>query len=354
MSAVNLPRSKSHMLLAQFDNFDRVSRSVNEVKDTLKNILTIEALEEVVTTHNLSSPLVAVIQAVPDFVEAVSTFPEQSLFSVIPEHKSSLNQIQGLEALGSAQSDNINRLVEKANAVTEAVERVINGLSEVANIYQIQISSDKSRIEAIELPDDVFIGLPVYTMSEEGFSKFFGMLEKYLKEVTIFNPDHLRENPNELREEIDALNDIVGDLGDALGISVNEYGVFEKNKSDEYTPTASTFGEKGITKATLLMYLDRAYDLCEVLKSIADRKDDLIKALNKACDEIPSTFNSDDDEYGANEHFILFAGYATLTTKLVREAIVLVARLITTADSVIELDSDYAENDQLSVPERIN
>lgn len=336
-------RSKTHMLISHFDTYDALNRRVDDLRQCLKNIQMIETFGEIATEHNLSAPVVATMRAVPGFVEAVTNFPESKLFNIIPEHKSSVNQIAGLEALGMAQSDNANDLSERAKAVVSTMESVIGSIDEVAEIFQVQLASDKTRLESIDLPEDALVHIPVFTMSEEGFTKFFGMLEHYLKEVSVFNVDDLYANPGKLREEIDSLTDIVGDLGDALGITISEYGVHEKDKSEEFASSASTFGEKGITKQALTAYVGRAYDLCDVLKGIATRKDDLINALYKACDEMPTSFNSSEDEYGANEHFVLLSCYVTLTTKLVRESVVLISRLLTTVDSIIELDNQKVD-----------
>jgi hypothetical protein len=148
----------------------------------------IDTFGQIAIEHNLSAPLVATIRAVPGFLDAVKSFPETSLFSVVPEHKSSLNQIQGLEALNEVQGSNVSTLCDKAKAVVTSMESVISGLSEVATIYQTQLVSDQARIAAIELPEDMFIYLPVYTMSEEGFSKFFEMLESILRKSLLSIP----------------------------------------------------------------------------------------------------------------------------------------------------------------------
>lgn len=345
MNSVN----KMSRALEQFDNFDRVTRASEDVINILKNIKMVKAFGNVATEHKLSAPVVATMRAVPGFIEAAKAFPEASLFSVVPEHKSSLNQIQGLEALETVQTENTNGLAEKASKIADAIERVVSELDEVADIYKDKLISDKVRIEVIELPDDVFAHIAVYCMSEEGFSKILGMLDHHLREITDFSFEEIKTNPSSIREEIDALSDIVKDLGEALGISVDEYGVYDKNKSDEYTPVASTFGERGITKGSLLNYISRAIELCDVLKSISQNKDTLISSLHKAALEVPTTFESDEYTYGANEHFLLFTCYAKLTSKLIREAIVLIARINTAAASVLDLEEKMVTSDNSTV-----
>jgi len=345
MSGMNV-RTVSQVLLTHLEDHDKLHRRVTEVKETLKNVQMIETFGEIAVEHNLSAPVVATMRAVPGFIQTAEQFPSEKLFNVIPEHKSSVNQMAALESLGMVQSSNVTTLCDRAKAVVSAMDSVLGGLGTVAENYKVQLQEDYSRVNAIDLPEDVLTTLPVYTMSEEGFNKLFGMMEHYLKEVTVFDVEQLQTDPKKIRIEIDSLNDIVGDLGDALGITANDWGITEKDKSDEYSPTASTFGEKGITKATLCSYIERAQDLCDILKGISARKDDLISGLNQACEEIPENLNSDEVCYGANDHFMLFTGYATLTTKLVREAVVLVSRILAAADSVISLDNDKSTEDK--------
>lgn len=333
-------RTRGHRLAHRLEQMHSIPQRVAAVQQTLNQAQMIDAYNAVALEHGFSAPLVAVMRATPGFPAAVKNFPESSLFNIVPEHQSSVRQSMGLESLVEAQGETVDYLTQSANGVVAAVGEMLEGLEETATDFHSQLAEDKASIEMSALSDDAIAVMVVNSMSAEGFDKLFVALEHHLGQIEVFDVDHLRANPEQIQQEIEGLTALVAEHGLTLGLDISEYGLTEGARDDVFTASAGTFAEKGLDKATIVFYLDRAAGLCDQLNGIGQRKMDLIAGLESAVAELPEKLNSDEVTYGANEHMTLFGCYATLVSKVVRESIVLTSRLLTTVDGVVEASTE--------------
>lgn len=349
MNGITTPRMSGYKLTQSLEQLHQIDRRVRNLQTSLMQAQMIDAYGTIAQEHFLSAPVVATMRSTPGFTAAVRNFPDSKLFNIIPEHKTSVRQSMGLESLGEAQGEVVSNICKCAGDVVSAVNEVLTGLDRTAVDFQEQIRDVKEKISDEDITDEMIATIPVDTLSDEGFSKIFELVEKYLSNLEVFDVDHLRANPERIKEEIDGLTDIVGDLGRALGIGIGEQGLVEEDRDEEFQSEESTIERQGLSKATLLFYLDRADGLCDELRGIAARQNEIVGSLNDGATEIPEQLESDDVTYGASEHITLFCCYASLNAKLIRETIILVSRLLTTAGAVI----DSIHNDEVGINEPV-
>jgi hypothetical protein len=313
-----------------------VSLSVNALNKSLGQYKLIANLSEVASNYSLSSPVVATMRAIPGFTEASQSFPSADIFNVIPERNNSAKLTLGLESLSLAQGELVNGVGSKLSSVVSAFGSVLETLSDRVSVVKTRIADAKADLSASTIDDDTVAVLPVTTLSDEAFTSALDMVQDYLKDLVEFNADDLRAYPEKLKEEIDGLVDITGDLGRILGVAADDTGVTEVSKGDDYVPTQGTFGEKNISKASVLLYLDKVDTIADLLQGISDKRDDLISALSREVSNTPETVASDDVTYGSDVHARLISSYVVLNTKLVEEAVVLVSRISSVVDTIAD------------------
>lgn len=295
--------------------------------------------ENIAKTHSLSAPVVATMRAAPGFVTAVSQFPESSLYNIVPEHATSSRLKVGLESLGEAEVSAVDTLKDSLRTLLATFTGTIGSLSIQIPAMSALITNARADLDGAELGDDIIGTIPVTTLSSEAFEKTLGMIEKYLGDIEDFNTDDLRANPEKISEYIDELVDIVGDLGRIMGLSIDDNGLVETEVDKEFSPSYGTFAEKELTKTTLMFYLDKAATIVDLLKGISDRKDDFISAVSNEVNDIPTSTESDDVTYGSIDHVKLTGCYISLVSKLISETLILVTRLVSAVDHIVDPDT---------------
>lgn len=333
------PSSKTAAVLVHSDRMNVVGRRTADLINGLQSLEMVLAFTKVAQAHQLSAPLVAAFRATPGFDAAVKNFPATALFNIVPEHASSANNQTGLESFNDTASSMTDDVKAKTQALVDAFKMVLDNLGTTVDNLRPQVEDDKAALDDSDVTDEVMATLPVFTLSNVAFTDILNKLDVNLRAVDIFNVDDLRAHPEKLPEQIDAISALVADIGDVLGLELGTYGLGEINKAEAYEPTNGDFGSKEITKSSLTFYLEHSLAILDVLKVIADRKDDVIDAVSAAVADVPEAVESNDVTYGCIEHVTLLSCYATLVTKLVREAIVTITMVLTAVDAVLDIDT---------------
>ena len=316
-----------------------LSLSLNKLCATMNQLKLIRGFTEIVRNHSLSAPVAATMRAVPGFIQAAKSFPESALYNLVPEHKSSPRFSMGLESLGEAEGEVSTAVGESVTDVVDTFDNSLTYLSVHAESLKEQVAAAKASISANDTDETIFGLIPVNTLSEEAFDKILGMLEKYLREVAVFNVDDLRANPEKVKEEIDGLVDLTGDLGRVLGLDITENGLVESDKDSAFEPTETNISAKKLTKETIIFFLDRADELLDQLHIIGLDKDTYVDALRSESQDMPAEVSGDETNYGVVDHVALINSYVTLTSKLINETVILVQRLVNTAVAVEDATS---------------
>ena len=329
---------KAYTALQQVDVTHRHTKSVQQLKESLQKLELVTGFAAIAKQHNLSAPLVAAFRSTPGFEKAVKGFPATQLFNVVPEHVSTANNKAGLESFEVSQNDITEDVKAQANAVSSSFDDVLSGLATTADNLSAEVADSIQDLEASDITDEVMDSLPVQALSSDAFTEAFTKLTDYLSQVEAFDVDHLRADPEKIKAEIDALTQYVDELGSVIGVTVNEEGLTDADKAEDYVPTPATFGEKGITKAGLIFHLGQASQLLDALKRVGDVRETLVASTQEAATDMPVAIASDDVTYGAFDHVTLLTSYTTLVSKLVRESILLVSTLLSTADAALHID----------------
>lgn len=329
--------SRGFRAAAAMEGFHRIDRSVGKLQLSLRSVNLLEAYRSIALEHSLSAPVVAVMQVSKAFAAGLGSLPAADTYDIIPEHKGSMRQQLGLEALDSAQGESVGGLCDDARDVVAAVAEALEPLGDTARDFLGQLAEAKAALDHVELTDEILADLDVTSLSDEGYLTILEALEGHVCELKGFDPSEVQANPERIRKEVDGLTALVGKVGTVLGLSVDDSGLQEGTRDEAYIPSSGTFAEKGLTKQSLVFLLDRASGLAQDLVDLAERQSEVVDSLNAGVDEIPADLSSDDVTYGANEHLTLFCCYAKLVSKMLRESVVIIARVLTTADAALEL-----------------
>lgn len=306
----------------------------------LQQISLIEIFGEIAHTHGLSAPVVATMRANSMLMNAVREFPATSLFSIIPEHATSINQTLGVESLTEAAEVTVSELCQKTSKLACRFGGVLDNLGDLSADFVTQLLDARNKLTALEVPEDAISDIPVFTYSAASFVALFDALEHYLKELPPFDSEKLRGYPEGIAKEIDTLVELIADVGPMLGIAISEYGIYNIEKAEQFLPSSDTLADKGLSKALLIDYLTRAVVLCETLEGLANQSEELKNAVCKEAADIPPVLNSTELQYGANEHITFLTCYCVLTCKFIREAVVVMSRLLATVDPIVVLGDD--------------
>ena len=339
LAAFKRPASaKAYQLINQLDQSRRYDRTLQALHTSLDQLQLVANFSQVARERNLSAPLVAAFRAVPSFDTALENFPSQDLFNIVPEHTTTPNNVLGLEALDTATVASVDNLSTKASDLSDAFASTLASLNVTVQNLMDQLRDDREDLDNSDVTDEVMKTLPVHTVSNEAFTTLLIEIERCLRSIDVFSADELRANPDQIKNEIEGIQALTTNLGKVLGLGVSEHGLVEADKGDDYQPSPGSFAEKSLTKSGLVFLLSKADSILDALKTIADRKDDFIAAVNSEVTDMPAPLNSDDVRYGKVEHVTLMSNYTTLVTKLVREAVLVVSMLLSTVDAVLDID----------------
>ena len=333
VSAAKMFSAMESMTLA-----DKLNRSVRNLQVSLNDVRMISNFQIVAKDHSLSAPVVAAFRATPGFITAVKNFPDTSLYNVVPEHRSSANSVVGLESLVEANSGYTAMIPANVEKVVANLSEILASAVNTVGNLKAQLQDDKEDLEASDVTEEVLGTLSVTALTDTGFLEGLTKLDDYLKMVDVFNVDELKAHPEKIEEEVEGLSSLVSDIGKIIGLTLTPSGLVEADKDDQFIPTAATFAEKGLTKTGLIFYIDKANGILDSIEAVLDKRGDILASLNEATNEIPEALDSDDVTYGANDHLTLLMCYATLTTKLITESIFMTSMLLSTVDSVLNIE----------------
>lgn len=314
------------------------------IHSALDKVMSIEAnrkfalgLEHLGRTHGFSAPMVAVAQLNQTFARSAIGFPALEKFRGIPEYKHSRSQTLGLEALETLTVVATDQTKEHMDDVVDRLETILSDLPGATETLMAALSKARSDVEGLpEDADDIIAHLHVVSLSQEGFDKILGMTDSYLKDFPNFTCDDIRKDPSKVKEEADKIIDLVGDIGRILGIAVDDSGVMLGDKGDEYAPSFNTASDFGLDKKTVLYYIERAEAIVDLLSGVGEKSSDIISNLKGECANMPDVEEGNDSEYGRDQHIELMRTYVVLLTKLLEEAILVVNRIVSTAEQVHE------------------
>lgn len=330
--------SKLSQSVSHIDNTRRHDRRVSDLRQHLTQMDMVTAFAGVASTHHLSAPVVAAFRATPGFEQAVQNFPDASLYNVYPEHKTSANNVAGLESFSAAQTSSVSVLQDKSTAVATAFGDLLSASANTIAYLQTQIREDKQALEASDVDDAVMSTLLTFAVSQDAFTKTFATLEASLGQVTAFNTDNLRAYPQTLKDEVEGMESLATEIGQTLGLSMSAYGLTESDRDASFEPTMGTFADKGLTKAGLLFHLDQANAVLTAAASVINRKDELTQALSDEIASTPTVVQSDDVTLGSADQARLFTSYTTLVSKLIRESVVMTSTLLSAVDAALDID----------------
>jgi hypothetical protein len=330
--------AKTYQVINQLDRFRRHDRCVQALHTSLDQLQLVTSLAQVAKERNLSEPLVAAFTAVPGFSAALESFPSQDVFNVIPEHSTTPNNVLGLEAFDTATTASLGTLATRTTDMVNAFGATLNGLTVTVDSLMGQLHDDREDLDRSDMTNDVMQDLPVMTMSKDAFATVLDNIEQHLRAVETFSSDQLRANPEQIKNEVEGIQNLVTQLGQVLGLAMGDHGLVESDKGGDYQPSPGSFGDKQIDKEGLVFLLSKADSVLDALKAIAERKDDLVAAMSAEAGDMPTALDSDDVTYGCTEHVTLMSCYSTYVTKLVREAVLSVSMLLSTVDSVLDIN----------------
>lgn len=328
--------SVSSSMLTLLAHQQALDTSVLAVKAALQQAQLIEAFETVAQTHTLSAPVVATMHATPGFAEAVANFPDHALYNIVPEHPSSARQLMGLEALSVAQTERFDQIKQSSEKLAADFSLMLDHLSETVGDLSQALQEAKQNLDTSELSNELLSTIHMSTLSETGFGQALSMLQDNLTRVQAFSAEDLRTDPELITQAVTELAGAVSEVGQVIGVTADKYGISHVNRAEMFSPTMGSLGEKGINQQMLSFFTAKAIEVCDVLQTIADNKDELKEAFAQEAAEVPQVLNSDETNYGANEHETLLCCYATLSSKLINEAVTVSARVLTAVDKALE------------------
>lgn len=308
---------------------------VHSLYDKLEQKILVNALSNVAREYSLSAPLVAVMKAIPNLSTALESFPDTSLFNILPETKQSHRQLMGLESLGATCTAIGDDSQAKMWNVIDKFSKVVYELNDKLPILIQRVDNAKADLNSTEIPEEVMAVLPVTTLSDEAFNEALTMVEEYLGKVGVFDASDLRAHPEKLKEQIDELVDMTGDMGRILGIAMDNDALVASDKGPDFVATQGTFSEKNISKSSIQFYLDKISSMLQDMSLIVEKRNDIVDALQSESKDLPDQDGSDEAVYGCDAHLKLMGCYVMLVSKLIEETMVLVSRVTGLVDTVV-------------------
>jgi hypothetical protein len=336
------PAAKMHLTLAHLDQMRKFDRRSADVRDALSDVALVKSLSAVATEHNLSAPVVAAFRAIPGFEQKVVNFPESTLFNIVAEHPTSANSVVATEAFSASETQVSDALGQTATRLVEEFTNVLGTIDTMVASLRTQVTNDRDAIAASDVSDDVIAALPVVTMSSASMTDALTRVEAHLTQIDAFDADTLRAHPDQIEQEVRGLVAMVEDCGAVFGMTIDQFGLKDADRDAAFESHATTFGDMGIDKSGLLHNLSQADATLDALQALSDRKDAIVQGLTAAVTEMPAVTHTSEAQYGKVEHITLLNSYTQLATKMVREGIVLVATLLSTVDSALDVDAGQA------------
>jgi hypothetical protein len=319
-----------------------LASSVGILYNKLEQKTMIKNLADVAKTYSLSAPVVATMKAIPSFSTALESFPDTSLFNIIPETKQSTKLSLGLESLTSGIAETAIDCQTKMWNVIDNFSKVVCDLNDRLPVLQTRIDNAKADLNAANIDEEALALVPVNTLSDEAFNASLDMVDQCLNTIGAFNSDDLRANPEGLQDQYNGMVSMTEEMGAALGIAVDSNSLVCSTKGPDFEPTLGNFGDKNISKSSLEFYLGKASAIVSRLSDIVAKREELTEALRNESNDLPNQDDSNDVAYGCDAHLRLMGSYAMLVSKLTEEAVVLTSRITSVVDTVLENQAPVA------------
>lgn len=324
-----------HIALEEyFIQSNRFNSSIAHLKDAAVQIEMIDNYKKVIEDHPLSAPVIAVMHATPGFDEAVSDFPEPSLYNVIPEHKSSARFGVAVEALSVAVDGGTTAVTNAINEVVIDFDKALDAASYQVPLFQKHLDDARMYLSKTEMTDDILTDMSFKTMSNEAFVNTFNALDEQLGNITTFDTSAINETPSMLKQEIDGMSVLVGNVGGIFGISTYSYGLKHSDKDEMYQTVETCFSAHDHSMTSLAVLIDKASMVVDKLGALTERRRELVDALYAHNQIMPTVTTGNEETYGMTDHIALVSSYVVMTVKLVDETIGTVSRLITLINGI--------------------
>lgn len=324
-----------HDMYQQAEASRAVELSAYEMQATLTQAKMIEAYGNIALEHALSAPVVATMRATPGFTQAVDTFPEESLFDVIPAPKTSQRQIAGLESLSAGQETAVEKIVSCTQNLVATFSANLSIVPATTKSILAQISAAKVALESINVDDEEVNLLQTTTLREDVLAQVFTTLEDHVSGITAFDNSDLLSDLEKINEENTALTQLVETIGGELGMGLSDGYIVPARKSEQYQTAEGTFKDKGLTKQILTFYLDRAETLVEQVANLGEQRVEFVTALENSAAVIPSEFTSSEAGLGAWDHLAMMTSHTMLATKLIQESIGVALQVVSASATIV-------------------
>jgi hypothetical protein len=328
----------SNLTLSHLEQMRTVDRRSDEIRTALNNVETVTSLSAIATEHNFSAPLVAAFMAIPGFTQMVANFPGSAAFNIVPAAATSADNVAGLEALQAGEVTAVDTLQNGATQLVAAFSQTLDNLGAIVTNLRQQVTDATHAVALSDITDDVLQTLPVTTLSNELITDVLTQVEARVSQIDVFDVEAIRSNPLQLADQIQGMESLVAESGGFLGLTLDSLGLKETDRDAAYVPTTATFGEKGIDKASLMFQLTQAGAVVDALQTVVDRKDEITNSLSAALADMPAITASTEVQYGKVEHIVLLNSHVSFVNKMVREAVVDTALVLSTVDSAINID----------------
>lgn len=328
---------KTHTVTQTLSQFDLVQHRLRQAQQLLGQYQMIVAFKSVADTHALSAPMVATMRATPGFLEAADRFPEPTLFNAHPEHKSSARHAVGMESLNEAEISTITQIDQSMDQTANAFTQSLMSLPLTATSLKAQIAHARQVLDQTELTDEVLASVPTLTLTEMAYTDGLNKLTECLSQMSVFDVSDLIANPEQKMEELQGLDAAVESLGGLLGLGLNQQGLVDIERTDDYQLKASSFGTESMTKVALEHFLVSADALLDQVEGIAQRETEFSEGLQVAITQMPEQLEGSDTVYGKLDHLCLMGSYINFNSKALSTSLQLVSQLLGTVDSALDV-----------------
>jgi hypothetical protein len=335
--------AKAFGLLRDSLTAQRVERRSADLRESIRDVRMVQSLSQVAEENNFSAPMVAAFQAIPGFSQIVQDFPGVDKFSVCLEPPTSINAVAGMESFSAASTTASDAMRTKTSELVSAFGDSLVNLGDTVATLRAQLNADQFALESSDLTEEVLATLPVTSLDDASLNQVLNQTQTYLSTVQAFDASTNEANPEKVVEDVQGMEMVISEVGPMMGLSMDKYGLRNADRDAVFEPTQGTFGDKGITAASVDLMINRAGSILDTLEQIALRKDELVDAANLAVESMPVALNTDDVTYGALDHVTLINSHTTFVSKLVTEGVAAVAMVLSTVDSILDVQTEIAE-----------
>jgi hypothetical protein len=326
--------NSAYRFAAVIDQFNELGVRINTVRQMMHRTEMAERLAITTSQFGISAPLAAAMRSVPAFESFLDKMPDPLALNRVPEYKQSPRQQMALESLTEVVETAAQPVEAALAGVAEKFATCLSDIGPMAQDLHDRLTENHDRLAEIgdtaPCHDETTLCLDY-----EHASRAIMRMREAVEDLQAYDASDAMRSAEAMAEFKAGLNEVCATMGDVIGVSYSEGTINDTGRTAEFEPTEGTFIEKGLDHGDLLMLLSSAASLCTEIRDASQNAPEIVTSVKTAVDEVPEAIVTTPEEVGASDHIACVTAYVTVVSKLFREALVLVSRILTVSDECL-------------------